>query len=183
MSNDCMPSVRALYAWEIYEARKVFADGLQYQRVRIHECVDWPNLVNRAGMFLKRMPYVDIDNAITLGNHIHFPIQLLKEPVPFGHPEHYKIDWLIHELTHTWQYQHMGWQYLTMAINAQIREGEHAYDFGGEDGLVERHQQGWKLSDFNLEQQGDIARSYYLALCEGKDTSAWLPYITELQKV
>ncbi|MFC1878447.1 hypothetical protein ACFLZW_00900 [Chloroflexota bacterium] len=181
MSEKRTASVRPLYAWEIQEARIVFADGLRYQQVRIHENVKWPNRINRIGMFLKRMPYVEVNNAITLGNHIHFPIQILKEKAPVGHPEHYKLDWLIHELTHAWQYQHLGWKYLWMAINAQIREGKNAYDFGGVKGLKERYNKGLKLSDYNLEQQGDIARSYYLAICHGKDTSPWLPFITELQ--
>jgi hypothetical protein len=182
MNEKRKPSVRPLYAWEIEEARIVFADRLQYQRVRVHENVKWPNMINRIGMALKRMPYVDIDNAITLGNHVNFPVSMLREKVPLDHPEHYKLDWLIHELTHVWQFQQLGWRYLWMAIRAQIQEGEHAYDFGGEKGLIERFEQGWKLANFNLEQQGDIARSYYLAVCKGKDASAWLPFIKEIKK-
>ena len=182
MSEKPTASVRPLYAWEIEEARRVFADGLRFQNVRIHENVAWPNFINRIGMFLKRMPYVAVNNAITLGNHIYFPIQMLKEKVTLGHPDHYKLDWLIHELTHVWQFQRLGWSYLPMAIQAQIREGEKAYDFGGEHGLIECHNKGWKLSDFNLEQQGDIARSYYLAICHGKDIDAWRPYVDELRR-
>lgn len=161
----------------------MFGNGLLYQRVRIHECAQWPNTINRVGMFLKRMPYVEVNNAITLGNHIYFPVQMLKERVAIGHREHYKLDWLVHELTHVWQYQRLGWRYLWMALTAQMREGAQAYDFGGVKGLVDRKKEGWKLSDFNLEQQGDIARSYYLAKCKGNDTSPWQPYIDEIQKI
>jgi hypothetical protein len=107
---------------------------------------------------------------------------MLKERVPVDHPQHFKLDWLIHELTHVWQFQQLGWRYLFMAIGAQIREGEHAYDFGGEKGLIERHKQGWKFANFNLEQQGDIARAYYLAVRRGKDTSPMLPFIAEIQE-
>ena len=176
------PSIRPLYAWEIREARRVFANRLQYERVRLHEHTGWPDSINRIGLRLKRMPQVDTHNAITLGNHIYFPVKLLEWLVPSDHPEHYKICWLIHELTHVWQYQHLGWGYLPMALNAQLRLGDKAYDFGGEAGLIAHRGQGWRLADFNLEQQGDIASTYYRQLSSGKDTSAWDPFIAEMQK-
>jgi len=183
MSEECSPSVRSLYAWEIQEAQIVFGFQLLYEKVRIHECVKWPNTINRVGLFLKRMPYVEVNNAITLGNHLHFPIRLQEERVTCEHKDFYKIAWLIHELTHAWQFQQMGWKYLIMALNTQIRAGAKAYDFGGEAGLITNHQTGRRLSDFNLEQQGDIARSYYEQVCRGNDTSAWQPYINDIQKV
>ncbi len=45
---------------------------------------------------------------------------------------------------------------LIKALQAQLSQGAQAYDFGGEAGLVDAFQQGKKLADFNLEQQGDI---------------------------
>ena len=35
---------------------------------------------------------------------------------------------------------------------------------------------------FNLEQQGDICRSYYERVTGGADVSAWQPYIMEIQQ-
>jgi hypothetical protein len=170
-----------LYAWEIQEARHVFGIGLAYERVRIHECTAWPNTINRIGTRLKGMQHSGAPNAITVGNHCYFPVRLLETLVPVDHPSHHLILWLIHELTHAWQFQKLGWRYLGMALSAQMRYRAKAYDFGGEEGLLKAIQQGLKLADFNLEQQGDIASAYYARLCRGQDVSAWGPYIAEIQ--
>jgi hypothetical protein len=182
MPDKLPPTKRGLYAWEIQEARRVFGDHLRYEQIHIHENNSWPNLPPRIMATLRRLPTQDIVNAITLGNHLYFPIQLLKEPVPYNHIEFYKLPWLMHELTHAWQYQHMGWSYLAKAINVQIRLGAKAYDFGGLDGLTNSFNQGLHIKDFNLEQQGDIARSYYERLTRNTDVSAWLPFIKEIQE-
>ena len=174
-------SVRSLSAWEIQEARLVFDLGLQYECVRVHEGAAWPNAVNRLGMRLKGMPPVDVQNAITLGNHCYFPVKLQEQPVPPDNPDLSKISWLIHELTHAWQYQQLGWIYLAKALKAQFRLGAKAYEYGGEQGLIEGFQKGWKIMDFNLEQQGDITRDYYTRLRQGQDINAWLPFILEIQ--
>lgn len=183
-TSACKPSVRPLYAWEITEARRVFANQLNYERVRIHECASWPNFINRVGMRLKGMDVSKAaPNAITLGNHCYFPVRLLEVPVPSGDSEHYKICWLMHELTHAWQFQQLGWRYLAMALYAQIRYKSTAYQYGGANGLIESFKAGHKLAFFNLEQQGDITRDYYQRLCVSEDVSAWLPYIHQIQKV
>ncbi|MBN1149518.1 MAG: hypothetical protein JXA78_19815 [Anaerolineales bacterium] len=181
MDVPCSPSVRALYAWEIQEARRVFGVGLAYERVRIHECTAWPNTINRIGARLKGMQYSGAPNAITLGNHCYFPVKLLDAPVPVEHPGHSLLPWLMHELTHAWQFQKMGWRYLGMALSAQMRYGAKAYDFGGEQGLLSAARAGKKLADFNLEQQGDIASTYYARLSRGQDVSAWQTYILQIQ--
>ena len=173
---------RPLYAWEVQEARRVFSNGLNYGAIRIHENASWPNTINKIGTWLKRMPQVDAPNAITLFNHCYFPVQLLEVPVPLNHPDDWETGWLIHELTHAWQYQHLGRRYLFKAVVAQLRLGAKVYEFGGEAGLVKSHSLGQKLADFNMEQQGDIARTYYEALIRGKDVSAWLPFIAEFQQ-
>jgi len=183
MSEACRPSVRRLFAWEIQEARRVFLDQLDYEAVRVHECTAWPDQVNHLGTWLKRMPPPSRHNAITLGNHCYFPVTLLKEPVLAHDPRLELFSWLIHELTHTWQYQKMGWRYIRLALQAQLREGSEAYKFGDEKGLIEAFNQGRKFSDFNLEQQGDIVRYYYERLARGQNTLAWRPFIAQLQGV
>jgi len=170
-----------MYLWEIDEARKVFGDGLDYQRVRIHECNPWPNRIDRIGRRLKGMPASTLPNAITLGNHCIFPVRLPEELPPFDHPQHYKIGWLVHELTHAWQFQQMGWWYVVDALTAQMRGKAAAYDYGEEEGLKMRRREGWTLHKFNLEQQGDIARVYYDRLCKGLDVDSWLPFIDDLR--
>jgi hypothetical protein len=182
MNAECSPSVRPLYAWEIREARRVFANQLTYERVRIHECNSLPDTINRIGTRLKGMEYTGAHNAITLGNHVYFPIRLLETLVPVGRLDFYLLPWLMHELTHVWQFQHMGWRYLGLALSAQFRLGGKAYEYGGEAGLVEANQKGWTLADFNLEQQGDIVSYYYTRLRREEDVSAWMPYINEIQQ-
>lgn len=183
MSEGCTPSVRRLFAWEIQEARRVFLDQLDYDVVRVHECTAWPDQVNRLGTWIKRMPPPSRHNAITLGNHCYFPVPLLKEPPPAHDPRLELFSWLIHELTHTWQYQKMGWRYLRLALSAQLIQRSEAYKFGDEQGLIEAFNQGRKFKDFNLEQQGDIVRYYYERMARGQSTLAWRPFIAQLQGV
>ena len=173
---------RPLYAWEIQEAQRVFGHRLDYAQVRIHEKAAWTNTTYRINAMLRRAPYKEVLNAVTLGNHLFFPVRLLEAPVQPGEPAFFKLPWLIHELTHAWQYQHLGWRYLASALNSQIRMGAKAYDFGGEDGLLEAVRQGKRLAHFNLEQQGDIARFYYARLVKNADVSAWEPFIKEFQE-
>ena len=175
--------VRPLYDWEVAQAHIVFGGALRFEKVRVHECAAWPDAIDRLGRRLKHMPPPDIQdhNAITLGYNSYFPVQFPATVVPLGQPQDYVMGWLIHELTHAWQYQHTGWTYLLRALSAQIRLGADAYDFGGPDGLLARRQEGWTFHSFNLEQQGDITRSYYEAQRAGQDVSAWLPYIQDIQ--
>ena len=181
--SDCRRRVRPLYGWEAVEARQVFGNSLRYERIRIHECAAWTDAIGRLGRRLKRMPppRPEQHNSVTLGYHCYFPVSLPDSLVPPGDLLDYCMPWLIHELTHAWQYQHTGWTYLLRALSAQLRLGAAAYDFGGPDGLVARRQEGWTLHSFNLEQQGDIARSYYQAQRAGQDVGAWLPYIQDIQ--
>jgi hypothetical protein len=88
----------------------------------------------------------------------------------------------VHELTHAWQYQKMGWTYIIKALKAQFRDKELAYDFGGEDGLRKSMQKNMAFVKFNPEQQGNITQAYYVRLRAGNDTSAWEPYIDQIHK-
>jgi hypothetical protein len=175
------PKARSLCAWEILEARRVFGNGLRYEVIRIHEGAQWPCALHRLHAKLKGLPTKDVLNAITLGNHLYFPIHLPTTQLPVDNANFYLIPWLIHELTHVWQYQQMGWRYLFKALGVQARLGSKAYAFGGEAGLLEALLQGKSLADFNLEQQGDIAREYYRRLARGSDVSAYLPFVSRFQ--
>jgi hypothetical protein len=181
MPPECSPIIRNLYTWEIQEARRVFANSLNYERIRIHECTTWPDTIDHIGRMLKKLPPSPHPNAITLGNHSYFPVRLLEAPVSADSFDHFKIAWLIHEMTHTWQYQHTGWRYLWKALNAQFQLGAQAYDYGGEAGLVQASLQNRHFSDFNPEQQGDICRSYYVRICQSQDVSSWNPFIYEVK--
>jgi hypothetical protein len=179
------PTTRRLFAWEIEEFRPVFANSLRYEEVRIHELTPFPDRMDHLGRRIKRMPKPgpNSHNAITLGNHCYFPVKLPPNRLQIGHPQSYMLDWLVHELTHAWQYQHEGWQYLWNAIRAQLRDKEKAYDYGGEAGLIEARAQGKSFYDFNPEQQGNITQEYYRRLRNSRDRSVFEPFIEELHRL
>lgn len=178
-----MANTRSLYDWEIQLFVPVFENTLRYGEIRIHEGTTFPDQIDRLGRKLKGMPPPDpeLHNAVTLGNHLYFPVKLLTEPVPAGHIESYKLDWLAHELTHTWQYQHQSWLYLVKALRAQFKDKDKAYDYGGEAGLVVSRANNKSFFDFNPEQQGNIVQDYFRRKRANLNVSAFAPFISDLQ--
>lgn len=167
--------IRSLNIEELAAAKEVFSDGLDTSRVRINEQSRLPNIIGRIGAFLKGQP-APTANAITIANTSYFPRKLKNDLTDMG--------WLIHELTHQWQYQHDGIGYLFQAAFAST----YVYDIKGKNhgkSLKGYHKQGKKFRDFNREQQGDIVRDYYLALKEpesDEDKSDWEPYMEEVRQ-
>lgn len=163
---------RLLSTVERAEAELVFGSGLDYTRVFVVENTPLPNWIADIGRSPK-------PNAVTLGNVSYFPetLQITEADVQTGNLR--QITWLIHELTHQWQFQRLGLGYLTSALWTQIRQGQKGYPY--------RLQDGRRLRDFNMEQQGDIARDYYRAfLAANRDENApaltlFLPFIAELR--
>jgi hypothetical protein len=175
-----VPVQRKLSEIEEQEARRVFASSLDYSKATIVEGAAWPDTVARIGSRLSNSP-PPAHNAITLGNRAYFPVQL-RTDLPFEEPAFLSdMSWLVHELTHAWQYQHSGPKYLLQALWAQIRLGGDAYAYGWEQGLKQAALEGKNLLGFNREQQGDIARHYYYRLRQGLDTSAWEPFVLQFQ--
>jgi hypothetical protein len=180
---------RALTEFERVEAERVFLTSVDLDAVRILES-DWLALkIETIGSrFARRAPRDT--NAVTFGRLIRFSRAL---KLGEGSSERERIDdmaWMIHELTHVWQYQHFGWVYLPQAIGAQIREGPSAYQYSDMTSLADRGtdledmwQAGKRLADFNREQQGDIARDYYKGLKKELNTSGWLHFIEEIRSV
>ena len=104
--------------------------------------------------------------ARTLPGHIYFPKGSFDAP---GF-----VPWLIHELTHVWQYQHdapLG--------NVIVSAFKGNYDYGGEAGLRKAWADGDSFGDFGFEQQGDILQHYYQRL--GGDTSAFDPFLAQVR--
>ena len=166
---------------EIYEAQTVFARQIYYHSVRIHECSKFSIFMHRIVSMYRKEISNHPPSAISIGNHIYFPVNLPNKPISVNHPEHYKIGWLIHELTHVWQFQHIGWKYLTQAIQLQIQMGKKAYNFGGEKGLKTMLKEQKHINDFNLEQQGDITRTYYERKTQAKSVQSWEPFIEDIR--
>jgi hypothetical protein len=171
-------ATRPLHPYEIQEARIVFADAIRYERVRIAENASWPNRLASISARLMRNPPPSGDIAIALAYRLSFPIEI-QTNLPDDYIPH--TAWLIHELTHVWQYERFGAVTLFRSIRAHFRHGPKAYDYGGEAGLRALVTSGGGLMDLNPEQQGDVARDYYRRLKRGQDRAAWLPFVMEFQ--
>jgi hypothetical protein len=141
-------NTRSLTEIEIQEARKVFGDSLSYWRIRIDE---WSLIAHLGKWFAERRFGKPIDHmAVTVFSTIHFSRRIHPEP---GNPD---MAWLIHELTHVAQVEHVGSQIMGEAVVDQGREG---YAYGGPKGIKKKN-----FRQFNREQQGDIAKDYYWSL-------------------
>lgn len=88
---------------------------------------------------------------------------------------------LIHELTHIFQYHHVGTRYLGEAIYYLITTRRDCYQYGGFAGLSACWQQGKKFSQFNREQQAQIIQDYFVKFQTRQDVTAYLPYLAQLQ--
>jgi len=173
---------RPLSPTEVAAAQSVFQNSLQTSRVHVVEGAAWTNWLARFGAWLKREPPPRLANAVGLPNNVFFPHVLRTKPADLAAGYFVDMAWLIHELTHAWQFQHTGLRYLTRALVLQVKQGKGIYGYGGADGLRKAVGAGKRWSDFNPEQQGDIARDYYLERKRGRDTSAWDPYIGEMRR-
>ena len=184
--SGCRRRVRPLYDWEIAEAHKVFGDSLHYDRVCIHECATWTDAIDRLGRRLKKLPPLGPreHNAVTLGYHCHFPVNLPDRLVPPDDPLDYFMPWLIHELTHAWQFQHIGWSYLFQALSAQLRLRDKVYDLDPPDVMVQKRSAGWTLSRYNMEQQATLVAAYYYFQRSPQNNetliAAYGPYVGDL---
>lgn len=149
---------RPLTGEEVAEARLVFGKGLRYGDIRITED---PLLGS-------------LSTARTLPSTIFFPPGSSRRPI--------FMPWLIHELTHSWQYQHGVGVMLTAGTALVCYVGwPMSYSYGGKAGLLAAAALGRGFNTFNTEQQGDIASDYYLALKSGANTAAWNPFLPELR--
>ena len=92
------------------------------------------------------------------------------------------VSLLVHELTHVLQYERVGSVYITQGLWAQFRYGKHAYDYGGIEGLSKSHAAGKRLSDYNREQQGQIAQDYISRVNKDRETEAYRPFIDDLHR-
>jgi hypothetical protein len=172
---------RALTENELAQAAMVFETGVNLDRIRISENSTWTNLPPRLAAWLRRQAPPQSNNAITFGNHLHFPLPLNTSQAAIERGELIDMAWLIHELTHAWQFQHLGWRYLPQALLVQIRLGSKAYDYGGAEGLRLAAAASKSWGTFNPEQQGDIARDFYTRLMHAERVSEYLPYVDVLR--
>jgi hypothetical protein len=175
-------SARSLTPKELAEAQKIFGDGLDYNRVRVNEGGEFPNFVGRVGAFFRGGKPPEA-NAITVGDCSYFPRLLKTEDQSDRQQWLTDMGWLMHELTHQWQFQHDGPRYLIEAIFAPT----YVYTPPNEShngALKGFSKAGKKFRGFNREQQGDIVRDYFWSTQldgDQADRSGWDTYLTEVR--
>ncbi|GLY51895.1 hypothetical protein [Lentzea sp. NBRC 102530] len=149
---------RNLESTEISIAAKVFGDALDLSALTLAE----GGLLGSFGV------------ARTLPRLVTFPKGVLTTP---QHQARYER-WLVHELTHAYQYQH-GRSVLSLLPTAMAGFfNKSLYDYGGAEGLRDK-----TFADFNTEQQANIiADYYYLSTYEPhRDLTAYEPYIAHVR--
>lgn len=166
-------SKRNLSELEIEEAFIIFGSQLDYASVRIVEQSPLARLPARLSMLLSPNAPRRPAPAMALGNLLLFPVRLKTSAEQLASGSYRDMAWLIHELTHAWQYQQFGWRYLPKALAAHRRHGRRAYSYGGEEGVRRALASGRSLASFNPEQQGELARDYYLRVRQGAEPGEW----------
>lgn len=135
---------RSLSTEEIALVKPIFETSLDYEQIRI----------NYGG------PLTWIYPALTTGNTISFP-------KGFDESNKKAQALIVHEMTHVWQYQNHGIDYLPRALFEEITEPNPYtvhYD-------VSKH-----LLDYDVEEQAEIVAEYSL-----NQNESYLPYIAELR--
>jgi hypothetical protein len=172
---------RGLTPLEEAEARTVFADALTYPRVRVIEDARWANAFPRLLARLAGDPPPALDNAVALGHRLHFPRRLRTTASSLAEGDLGDFAWLIHELAHVWQVERIGLRFAWQAIRLHLSRGEQVYRYGGEAAVVAATEAGANLAAFNVEQQAEIARDYYIRCKVGKPAGAWVPLAADFR--
>ena len=150
---------RRLTVQEIETARLIFSDGIDYSRV----------FVSRGIPLLPALKVAMVPNG-----NIYFPRNDC--PCDFTACEGYYRVWLIHELTHVWQYQ-LGYRtWLGGALlslkGGYINRRAYAYPPPAEVG---------SFSALNMEQQADFVAHYYAV--RYLEWAAYLPDLPHYERV
>lgn len=112
--------------------------------------------------------------AMTIGGYIRTLPDAMY--VPPGRLYTIGMALLMHELTHSFQYQH-GVSVAETTANAV----KGVYDYGGEAGLRDAIAKKKCFTDFNTEQQGDIVEDYYKRASGKETTYPWNVFIDQVR--
>ncbi|OHX36401.1 hypothetical protein BJL95_10480 [Methylomonas sp. LWB] len=165
-------NTRTLNSTEKSEAQKTFQDNIAYWQVRIDEY----SLISAIGALFKGGGGM----GVTTFHTINFNQKISASP---GSSD---MHWLTHELTHVFQYERVGSQYLGEAVHAQATAG---YDYKGPDALWRPatnpapNMLGKHFREFNREQQADIAADYYYSLYSQTTAGGITPVTSDYQPV
>jgi hypothetical protein len=142
---------RSLTPGEIAMARTVFKDAVDYRKVKVHHGGWWV--------------FFGFQNtAVTPNGQMYFPesTELYRSDFSATNVGRDKALFM-HEMTHVWQYQ-LGYPVKKAGLTVSSR-GAESYEYGLAEGAV--------LSDYNMEQQGEIISDYYVICVEGDAKGVW----------
>ncbi|MEL7937115.1 type VI secretion system tip protein VgrG [Pseudomonas delhiensis] len=144
---------RTLTAGEIAMARRVFQDAIDYSRVKVHH----------GGWWL----FLGLQNAaVTPNGEMYFPKNTGFYKDDFSSTANDRDKALfMHEMTHVWQYQ-LGYRVKWHALWVTSR-GASAYQY--------QLTASGTLSDYNMEQQGEIVSDYFMVCVLQKPKFVWDP--------
>jgi hypothetical protein len=181
-----LTSVSRLTPEEIKEAKRVFKEkGIRYDAVRVAQ-----------GRLLTFVFRINNNRAFTTGHSINIPKSGSHSRYIDCDIKKPRLDLIIHELTHVYQFESIGSIYMYEAIRAQ--RSKEGYTYGEGPGewkqlKVDREEYRMSFKNYNREQQAQITQDYYRFTLweEGKDRQqgaeekeakeAYDPFIKDLQ--
>ncbi|GAA3921826.1 PAAR domain-containing protein [Luteimonas lutimaris] len=135
---------RELTQGELRIARLVFGDSVDYTKIKIHNHGYWMLF----GFQRDR-------TAVTPNGQMYFPKPIHVDDFSAA-ADHRAL--FMHEMVHVWQYQ-LGYSVRWHGLFVSSK-GAEAYEY--------RLSPGSSLSDYNMEQQGDIISDYYMTVISGE---------------
>ncbi len=136
-----LSKTRQLTPYEVQELKSVFKDSITYSEIHINESSRWARLGSKT----------------TKTNHLGFVWMHTVNFTKCINCQNKTTDmaWLIHEIVHISQFNTLGFQYIFEALIAQHIGG---YSYGGVEELKKKK----PLNHYNLEQQAELIKHYYL---------------------
>lgn len=147
-----MGKQRKLTAGEIALARTVFADQIDYSRVRLSDGPGFQPLAHAA--FAKGNP------AITVGAVVYFKLGYCPD---FSAPGEDRKSF-IHEMTHVWQYRRLGLPAFFARYGAEFAR------VGGKPGDMYKYKETDRFGEAMLEAQAKMVEHYGAAVWAGNAT-------------
>ena len=135
---------RVLTDDEFEIAERIFEDSVQFDKVKIKE----------GGLLTWIYP------GVTLGHHISFP----KGEIDSEDLKYQAL--LIHELTHVWQFERIGFSYISRALFEEIFT----------DAYTVHYDSNKNFADYDIEEQAEIVAEYHL-----NENPLFSEYIQELR--
>jgi len=149
------------------------SNAIKYEKVRIAESGLVGFILNILG-----------NPAVTTFHTINLP---KKGGLERNEPNH-GLETVIHELTHVFQFEHLGSRYITECLIAQHQEDYDCYNYGGAEGLRQARDAGKSLKGFDREQQASIVEGYLKDVIkknlkvDDPDRLVYETYIDELKR-